>query len=98
MSISTKTFDSYLLEFKENRENVINILKIVVEQKKVEEFKKVLNIKEEENKKLMREFIINKYHHFVGSISNMNECKTLVGVTDEVISQLENQIQVNKFS
>lgn len=94
MSLNSKTFDSFLLEFKENRENVINILKIIVEQKKVEEFKKVLLIKEEENQKVMRNFIINKYHHFVGSISNMNECKTLVGVTEEVISQLENQIQV----
>ncbi len=98
MSVSSKNFDSFIVEFKESRESVINILKIVVEQKKVEEFREILNVRQEENDKIMREFIKNKYYHFVQSISNINECKTLIGVTDEVLSQLENHIQVNNIN
>jgi hypothetical protein len=33
--MSKQSFESFIVEFKENRENVINILKIVYEQQKV---------------------------------------------------------------
>ncbi len=90
-----QTFESFIVEFKENRENVINILKIVLEQQKVEEFKKILNSKIDENQQQMRDFIKSKYYEFVESIQNINDCKTLVKVTEGVIQNLEENIQVN---
>ena len=93
MSVNS-TFDSFVLEFKESRESVINILKIVIEQKKIEEFRTILNSRDHDNQNQMRNFINSKYFHFVESIQNIGECKTMSDVTDEVLSQLENNIQV----
>ena len=89
-------YDSYLSEFKGKKENIINILKIVIEQKKIEEFKKVLEIKFKENSDMMREFIRTKYFFFVKSIDNINDMKTVSSITEEVLLQLEDKIQVKK--
>lgn len=35
---SKESFESLIVEFKENRESVISILKIIIEQKKVRDF------------------------------------------------------------
>lgn len=103
---SKQSFESFIVEFKENRENVINILKIVLEQQKVtyiyiiiyhfqvEEFRKILNYKKDENQLLMKEFIKSKYYEFVESIENINNCKSLIKFTDEVLLNLEDNIQV----
>ncbi len=42
----------------------------------------------------MKEFIKSKYYEFVESIQNINECKTMIFVTDEVLNNLEENIQV----
>jgi hypothetical protein len=94
---SIKNFESYLVSFKENRENVINVIKILLEQKKSKEFKSVLLLKGTENSNLMREFVKNKYYDFVECIGSINDSKNIIQVTDEVLNQLENYIQVDKF-
>ena len=92
--MSKQSFESFIVEFKENRENVINILKIVIEQKKVEEFKNILKIKEQENLHNMKDFIKSKYYDFVESIQNINECKQKVKETYDSLFRLEDNIQV----
>ncbi len=99
--MSKQSFESFIFEFKGSRENVINIIKIVLEQnkvwklkKKVEEFKKFLEIKKEENRGNMREFIKNKYYEFVESIQNINNCKSLVKTTEDSLNQMQNNIEV----
>ena len=86
-------FESFVPEFKEGRENVINILKILIEQKKIQPFKQFITIIEEQNQNKMKEFIKSKYFEFVESIDNIKECKVLVKSTDEVLNELENSIQ-----
>jgi hypothetical protein len=92
--MSKQSFESFIVEFKENRENVINILKIVIEQKKVEEFRKILKDKSEDNLYNMKDFIKSKYYDFVESIQNINECKQKVKDTDDSLLRLEDNIQV----
>jgi hypothetical protein len=87
------TFQSFLVEFRENRENVINILKIVIDQKKVEEFRKILKEKQIDNQLAMKDFIKSKYYDFVESIQNINQCKDKVKETDCSLSRLEEKIQ-----
>ncbi len=91
--MSKESFESFIVEFKENRENVINILKIVIEQKKVEEFRKILKEKQTENQHTMKEFIKSKYYDFVESIQNINQCKEKVKETDDSLFRLEETIQ-----
>ena len=86
-------FESFVPEFKEGRENVINILKILIEQKKIQPFMQFITIIEEQNQNKMKEFIKSKYFEFVESIDNIKECKVLVKSTDEVLNELENSIQ-----
>lgn len=95
--VSIKSFESYLVAFKENRENVINVLRILLEQKKSKEFKLVLEMKGTENSNLMREFVKNKYYDFVECIGSINDSKNIIQVTDEVLNQLETYIQVKHF-
>jgi hypothetical protein len=92
--MSKESFESFIVEFKENRENVINILKIVIEQKKVEEFRKILREKQTENQHIMKEFIKSKYYDFVESIQNINQCKVKVKDTDDSLVRLEETIQM----
>jgi hypothetical protein len=42
--ISKQSFESLIVEFKENRENVISILKIILEQQKVTKIFKTIII------------------------------------------------------
>jgi hypothetical protein len=88
-----QSFESFIVEFRDNRENVINILKIVMEQQKIEEFRKFIATKQQENKKIMKDFIKAKYYDFVESLQNINECKLMVKSTDNVLSHLEENIQ-----
>ena len=86
-------FESFVPEFKEGRENVINILKILIEQKKIQPFMQFITTIEEQNQNKMKEFIKSKYFEFVESIDNIKECKVLVKSTEEVLNELENSIQ-----
>ena len=88
-----QNFDSFIVEFKESRENVLNILKIVIEQGRIEPFLAFLQEKDKLNKTQMKEFIKSKYYEFVESIDNIKECKTVIKLTDEVLQNLENSIQ-----
>lgn len=88
-----ESFESLILEFKEKRENVLSILKIILDQKKVEEFKTLLIERKIENQIEMREFIKSKYHEFIDSMNTMNECKTLISLSEETLKQLEWSIQ-----
>lgn len=88
-----QNFESFIVEFKEGRENVLNILKIVIEQNRIEEFRAFLKDKDNINKNQMKEFIKSKYYEFVESIDNIKECKTVLTLTDEVLENLENSIQ-----
>ena len=88
-----QNFESFIVEFKEGRENVLNILKIVIEQNRIEEFRAFLKDKDNLNKNQMKEFIKSKYYEFVESIDNIKECKTVLTLTDEVLENLENSIQ-----
>ena len=45
-----QNFDSFIVEFKESRENVLNILKIVIEQGRIEPFLAFLQEKDKLNK------------------------------------------------
>lgn len=96
-SPTKKSFESFITEFRDKRENVIDILKIIIEQRKTKEFTRFISLRKEGNEKLMRDFISSKYFHFVKSMNNVNECKTLIGVTDEVLNSLESVIQVRKY-
>lgn len=88
-----ESFNSLILEFKEKRENVISIIKIVLDQKKVEEFINLLKEKKIENSNSMREFIKKSYKDFIESIFTMNEYKNMISMTEEVLNNLENSIQ-----
>jgi hypothetical protein len=88
-----QSFESFIVEFRDNRENVINILKILLEQQKVEEFRKFLSSKQHDNQKVMKDFIKSKYYDFVESLQNINDCKQMVKMTDEVLFNLEESIQ-----
>ena len=57
-----------LEEFKESRENVLNILKIVIEQGRIEPFLAFLQEKDRLNKTQMKEFIKSKYCLVIDSI------------------------------
>ena len=86
-------FESFVPEFKEGRENVINILKILIEQKKIQPFMQFITIIEEQNQNKMKEFIKSKYFDFVDSMENIKECKSVVGKTNNIIEKLEKKIQ-----
>jgi len=45
----------------------------------------------------MKDFIKSNYYEFVESLQNINECKSLMRVTDEVLNHLERNIQVIIF-
>lgn len=92
-SSSKQSFESFIVEFKESRENVISIMKIVIDQQKSELFRQFINIKKKENQNLMKEFMKSKYFEFVESIHNINETKIQVKGTDEVLNNLEESIQ-----
>jgi hypothetical protein len=92
-SSSKQSFESFIVEFKESRENVISIMKIVIDQQKSELFRQFINIKKKDNQNLMKEFMKSKYYEFVESIHNINETKIQVKGTDEVLNNLEESIQ-----
>lgn len=90
---TNENFESYVSEFKESRENVINVLRMVLEEEKEEEFENFLKVKDEETSKQMKAFIQSKYYEFVESIDNIKECKNVVKSTDDVLNSLENSVQ-----
>jgi hypothetical protein len=92
-SSSKQSFESFIVEFKESRENVISIMKIVIEQQKGELFRQFINQKKKDNQNLMKEFMKSKYYEFVESIHNINETKIQVKGSDEVLINLEESIQ-----
>ena len=71
----------------------MNIVKIIIEQKKIEPFIKFIQIKNVENNNKMKEFIKSKYFDFVESMENIKECKSVVGKTNNIIEKLEKKIQ-----
>ena len=87
------TFESFVVEFRDTREDVMNIVKIIIEQKKIEPFIKFIQIKNVENNNKMKEFIKSKYFDFVDSMENIKECKSVVGKTNNIIEKLEKKIQ-----
>lgn len=90
--LTNNNFNSLILEFKENKENVLSIIKIILSQKKVEDFKKFLKTSNIDNKNQMRKFIKEKYSEFVESITVLKDCKTLINITEEVLEQLQSSI------
>ena len=86
-------FESFVIEFKDTREDVMNIVKIIIEQDKIEPFIKFIQIKNVENNNKMKEFIKSKYFDFVESMDNIKECKSVVGKTNDIIEKLEKKIQ-----
>ena len=86
-------FESFVIEFKDTREDVMNIVKIIIEQDKIEPFIKFIQIKNVENNNKMKEFIKSKYFDFVESTDNIKESKSVVGKTNDVIEKLEKKIQ-----
>ena len=86
-------FESFVVEFRDTREDVMNIVKIIIEQNKIEPFIKFIQIKNVENNNKMKEFIKSKYFDFVESMDNIKECKSVVGKTNDVIEKLETKIQ-----
>ena len=64
-------FESFVVEFRDTREDVMNIVKIIIEQKKIEPFIKFIQIKNVENNNKMKEFIKSKYFDFVDSMENI---------------------------
>ena len=86
-------FESFVVEFRDTREDVMNIVKIIIEQNKIEPFIKFIQIKNVENNNKMKEFIKSKYFDFVESMDNIKECKSVVGKTNDVIEKLEKKIQ-----
>ena len=71
-------FESFVVEFRDTREDVMNIVKIIIEQNKIEPFIKFIQIKNVENNNKMKEFIKSKYFDFVESMDNIKECKSVV--------------------
>ena len=86
-------FESFVIEFKDTRKDVMNIVKIIIEQDKIEPFIKFIQIKNVENNNKMKEFIKSKYFDFVESMDNIKECKSVVGKTNDIIEKLEKKIQ-----
>ena len=86
-------FESFVVEFRDTREDVMNIVKIIIEQDKIEPFIKFIQIKNVENNNKMKEFIKSKYFDFVESMDNIKECKSVVGKTNDIIEKLEKKIQ-----
>ena len=86
-------FESFVVEFRDSREDVMNIVKIIIEQNKIEPFIKFIQNKNIENNNKMKEFIKSKYYDFVESMDNIKECKNLVGKTNENIENLEKSVQ-----
>ena len=78
LNTSKNNFESFVVEFRDTREDVMNIVKIIIEQNKIKPF---------------IEFIKSKYYDFVESMDNIKECKTLVTKTNENIELLEKGIQ-----
>ena len=91
--MSKNSFNSLIVEFKEKKDDILSILKIIIDQKKIEEFKILLQEKQIQNQAEMRLFIKSKYQEFIESMTTMNECKTLINMTQEVLKQLEISIQ-----
>ena len=86
-------FESFVVEFRDTREDVTNIVKIIIEQNKIEPFIKYIQTKNVENNNKMKEFIKSKYFDFVESMDNIKECKNLVGKTNDIIEKLEKKVQ-----
>ena len=86
-------FESFVVEFRDTREDVMNIIKIIIEQNKIEPFIKFIQTKNVENNNKMKEFIKSKYFDFVESMDNIKECKNAVTKTTNIIEKLENKIQ-----
>ncbi len=86
-------FESFVVEFRDTREDVMNIVKIIIEQNKIDPFIKFIKNKNIDNNNKMKEFIKSKYYDFVESMDNIKECKNLVGKTNENIEALEKGIQ-----
>ena len=86
-------FESFVVEFRDTREDVMNIVKIIIEQNKIEPFIKYIQTKNVENNNKMKEFIKSKYFDFVESMDNIKECKNLVGKTNDIIEKLEKKVQ-----
>ena len=92
-SKKNQNFESFIVEFKESRDNVLNIIKILIEQGRFDQFIEYLSSKNEINNSKMKDFINSKYYEFVESIDNIKDCKVLVKNTDEILLQLETSIQ-----
>ena len=90
---SKNNLEIFVIEFKDAREDVMNIVKIIIEQDKIEPFIKFIQIKNVENNNKMKEFIKSKYFDFVESTDNIKESKSVVGKTNDVIEKLEKKIQ-----
>ena len=86
-------FESFVVEFRDTREDVMNIVKIIIEQNKIKHFISFIKNKNIENNNKMKDFIKSKYYDFVESMDNIKECKNLVNKTNENIETLENRIQ-----
>ena len=86
-------FESFVVEFRDTREDVMNIVKIIIEQNKIKPFIQFIKNKNIENNNKMKEFIKSKYYDFVESMDNIKECKNLVSKTNENIEILEKGVQ-----
>ena len=86
-------FESFVVEFRDSREDVMNIVKIIIEQNKIKPFIQFIKNKNIENNNKMKEFIKSKYYDFVESMDNIKECKSLVNKTNENIETLEKSVQ-----
>ena len=86
-------FESFVVEFRGTREDVMNIVKIIIEQNKIKPFIEFIQNKNVENNNKMKEFIKSKYYDFVESMDNIKECKNLVSKTNENIENLEKSVQ-----
>ena len=86
-------FESFVVEFRDSREDVMNIVKIIIEQNKIKPFIQFIKNKNVENNNKMKEFIKSKYYDFVESMDNIKECKSLVNKTNENIETLEKSVQ-----
>ena len=93
LNTSKNNFESFVVEFRDTREDVMNIVKIIIEQNKIKPFIEFIKKKNIENNNKMKEFIKSKYYDFVESMDNIKECKTLVTKTNENIELLEKGIQ-----